>query len=114
MLSRRVAAALPAFALGSQARFSGLGVKSQDPNFEDDRWLEAELEEHKQNKTPEERYAAEKQRDLMKKMMAKMRDERKAHVAEVQKEQTQKHEAEIGALKDQLASVLAKLEKIDK
>jgi len=46
------------------------GIKSQDPTWEDDRWLEAELAN--KNLTQEERYALIKQREVIKGMMAKV------------------------------------------
>eukprot|EP00744_Colponema_vietnamica_P002932 GILI01004550.1.p1 GENE.GILI01004550.1~~GILI01004550.1.p1 ORF type:complete len:120 (+),score=51.31 GILI01004550.1:58-417(+) len=49
------------------------GAKSNDPTYEDDRWLEAQFTE--KAKTPEERYAAQKQLEIMKTMLTKVRSE---------------------------------------
>jgi len=83
-------------------------LKTNDPTYEDDRWLEAELVD--KEKTPEERYAAEKQAAALKKMMSKIRTETKAHVAEVHKEKDTK----VAALEEtvrQLQKQIANLKK---
>jgi hypothetical protein len=82
-------------------------VKSTDPTHEDDRWLEAQIAEH--NKTPEERYAADKQRAVLKNMMAKMREENQDHVASVRLQETAARNEEVGGLKKQLADLQTKI-----
>jgi polyhydroxyalkanoate synthesis regulator protein len=103
MLTRRLVAA-PITAVA--ARFSG--VKSTDPTYEDDRWLEAQL--HDREKTPEERYAAEKQREILSKLMTKVRADTHKVVQEV-KEQ---HKTEVDSLKEQMATLQKKLDKLQK
>eukprot|EP00759_Apiculatamorpha_spiralis_P045681 PhF_6_TR42435/c1_g1_i1/m.64002 len=67
---RSLAAAIPL------TTFASRGVKSSDPTYEDDRWLEAELANKEM--TAEERYAFTKQRQAIKDMMAKVAKEAKA------------------------------------
>ena len=68
---------------------------------EDDRWLEAVFDEHTKEMTNEERYAAQKQRDVMKKMLGKVRSQTEEKVQAVE----DKHAKEIKDLKDRLASL---------
>ena len=86
-------------------------IKSQDPSHEDARWLEANTEEMKL-RTPEERYAHEKERVLLEKMMAQMRVETKAHVQQLHQEHGEKHAAEVSQLKQQLAAMTEKLDSL--
>ncbi len=85
-------------------------VKSNDPTYEDDRWLEAQISE--QFKTPEERYAADKQREMLKNMMGKMREEHKDHVAAVQLKEAAVRNEEVSGLKKQLAELQSKIAEI--
>lgn len=112
-LTQSVAAVSAALAV-TGARFTG--VKSNDPTYEDDRWLEAELSLDKEM-TQEERYAATKQAELMKKILQKSRADAHKKVTEhtqVQKQQIDSHKDEIADLKKQMADLAAKLEKASK
>ena len=91
MLARRLFA-MPAVA--SAVRFSST-------QQEDERWLEAEFDEHTKEMTNEERYAAQKQREVMKKMMNKMSVRTQEKVAAVEN----KHADEIAQLKARLAAL---------
>ena len=93
-------------ALSASKRF----VKPSDPTYEDDRWLEAQIAEI--NKTPEERYAAEKQKTLLKNMMGKIREEHKEHVDAVRLQETATRNEEVGSLKKQLAELQSKISQI--
>lgn len=93
----------PAIAM-MQSRF----VKAHDPTYEDDRWLEAELSE--KEKTPEERYAADQQKRVLAKMMAKMRQENREHIEAVKKEEAAKRDEHINDLRDQITALHAKLD----
>mmetsp|Transcript_10680 Transcript_10680/g.33135 ORF Transcript_10680/g.33135 Transcript_10680/m.33135 type:complete len:98 (-) Transcript_10680:556-849(-) len=70
---------------------------------EDERWLEAEIDEHTKQMTNEERYALQKQKAVLAKMMGKMRTQSNEKVKEVE----DKHAEEIAALK-------ARLEQLEK
>ena len=112
-ITQSVAAVSAAVAV-TGARFTG--VKSNDPTYEDDRWLEAELSLDKEM-TQEERYAAQKQAEIMKKILKKSRDDAQKKVAEhteVQKQQIDTHKDEIADLKKQMAELAAKLEQAKK
>jgi polyhydroxyalkanoate synthesis regulator phasin len=85
-------------------------VKTTDPTYEDDRWLEAQIADA--SKTPEERYAAEKQKTILKNMMSKMREEHKDHVEAVRLGETAKRNEEVGNLKKQLADLQHKISEI--
>ena len=83
--------------------------KSNDPTYEDDRWLEAGMDVEK---TPEERYAAEQQAATLKRMMAQVRKETHAkvekHVDEVKAKESAKVdqlEATVKALQEQIAAL---------
>ena len=107
-------AAIAAAVTVSGARFSG--VKSNDPTYEDDRWLEAELSMDAEM-TQEERYAKQKQAELMKKILKKSREDAQKHVAEhteAQKQQIDSHKDEIADLKKQMAELSAKLAQASK
>jgi hypothetical protein len=82
-------------------------VKANDPTYEDDRWLEAQIADI--TKTPEERYAAEKQKQLLKNMMGKMREEHKDHVASVRLQESATRNEEVSGLKKQLADLQQKI-----
>ena len=97
MFARRLFAVPAMTAVASTRRFKA-------DQHEDDRWLEAEIDEHTKEMTNEERYAAEKQRELMKKLMGKMRERTTESVAKVE----DKHAAEIAALKERLAALEGK------
>lgn len=87
------------------------GVKSTDPTYEDDRWLEAELA-NSPEMTAEERYAKQKQAELMRKLLNQARAETKAHVekqAAVHKEEINSHKEEIAEMKRQMAALQAKI-----
>lgn len=102
----RVLAARPvcgAPVLLSCARFQTSGgvtsatpIKSTDPTYEDDRWLEAQISQDAEM-TQEERYAAEKQRELMRSLLNKVREESEAKHDE--------HKEEIASLKKKLAKL---------
>ncbi len=100
MLRRLVA--LPTAAMFARASSY---VKSNDPTHEDDRWLEAEFANNAEM-TIEERYAAEKQREVMKKMLAKMRTHTQTKVDAAE----EKRQKEVAELKAQMAALHAKLE----
>lgn len=89
------------------------GIKNRDASFEDERWLEAEMDAATKAKTPEERYAAEQQRRLLAKMMDKMRNDHKEHVETVRKEDKAHHQKEVEALKAQMAELQAKLKSVE-
>ena len=110
MLARRFAQLVPSAMVATSMR----GLKSHDPTYEDERWLEAELDEATKHKTPEERYAAEQQKRVLAKMMAKMRDEHKEHVEVKVKETKDKHAEEVNELKAQLKAIQDKLNKVAK
>jgi hypothetical protein len=73
------------------------GKKDED----DDRWLEAVFDQHTKEMTNEERYAAKKQKEIMRSMMGKLRDE---HQQEVKKVES-KHTEEISSLKKRLSEL---------
>ena len=87
------------------AQATALRFKSEQ---EDDRWFEAEIAE--KEKTPEERYAAEEQAKLLKKMMQRMRTETKEAVAE--SHASKQHEVEL--LKKHVADLNAKIDELKK
>lgn len=95
-----LAAAAAAPSLMSAARFNA--VKGTSDEHDDERWLEALIDEDRE-KTIEERYAAEKQREVMKAMMKRMRESTK-----VIEEKHNAQEAEIKALKTKLAELEGK------
>jgi acyl-homoserine lactone acylase PvdQ len=106
MLRLRSSAAT-AFATAIGRRF----VKSTDDTYEDDRWLEAELA-NKPEMTAEERYAAMKQHELLKKMMAKLREKSEAQINEIkQNDENRKivRDMQVSALKDAIEKAKAKL-----
>mmetsp|Transcript_29395 Transcript_29395/g.40605 ORF Transcript_29395/g.40605 Transcript_29395/m.40605 type:complete len:131 (-) Transcript_29395:381-773(-) len=63
--------ALPCVLYSSSVR----QIQTRDPNYEDDRWLEAELANKEMS--AEERYAFLKQREVIKQMMSKVADHAK-------------------------------------
>ena len=85
------------------------GIKSNDPTYEDDRWLEAELGMTAEM-TAEERYAANKQRELMKKVLDKART---AASADAEK-RVESHKNEVDELKKQMAALSAKIAAVEK
>lgn len=85
-------------------RFSG--VKSKDSSYEDDRWLEAELASSAEM-TAEERYARQRDHELMKKILKRSREQAQAHV----EEKVSDHKKEIDGIKEQMAALQAALEK---
>ena len=87
-------------------------LKSTDSSYEDDRWLEAEFQDPQ--KTVEERYAHEKQRDLMKKLIGKMREEHDNKIKAVHEEQQKLREVEVGKLNAQLKAIQDQLNAIKK
>jgi hypothetical protein len=91
-------------------------VKSSDPTYEDDRWLEAQFNDAE--KTIEERYAADKQKEVLKKMLAKIREENDkkvdAKIAEVNNYHTDARAKETAELKASIADLQKKLEKLVK
>lgn len=103
-----------AFAAMTARRFQGnltggnpadkSSLSSTDPTYEDDRWLEATISTSAEM-TQEERYAALKQREIMKKMLEKVREEHKEVVEEVK----DTHAAEVEALKKKLATLEKKV-----
>lgn len=94
MLARRFLAPAAAAAMTSRRFKSAKEV-------EDDRWLEAVLDEHTKEMTNEERYAAQKQKEIMKKILGKARDDAHAKVAAVE----DKHAEEIASLKKRLSDL---------
>ena len=99
MLARRLcvrAFAAPVATVASR-RLSSTKTESHD----DDRWLEAVFDEHTKEMTNEERYAAQKEREVLKKMMGKMR----SHADEKVKVVEAKHADEIADLKKRLAQL---------
>jgi hypothetical protein len=108
MLCRRFATKVAVAAVAT--RWSS--VKSHDPTYEDDRWLEAEIAD--KNKTPEEKYAAEQQAKLLKTMMARMRDHTEKTVAEHKKDQQSKHDSEVARLKAEMDELKNKLNSLEK
>ncbi len=74
---------------------------------EDDRWLEAVIDEHTKEMTNEERYAAQKQREVLKKMLGRVRDEHHEKVKAVE----DKHEKEMAKLNQKLEELFVKVEK---
>ena len=111
MLRLRSSAAT-AFATAIGRRF----VKSTDDTYEDDRWLEAELA-NKPEMTAEERYAAMKQHELLKKMMTKLREEQDAKIAATKANAEARRAArdlEIAELKKSLDELHKKLEDKEK
>ena len=113
MLTRRfVAAPVSAAAASLFAPMRCTSVKSNDPTYEDDRWLEAEFATTPEM-TQEERYAKQKQAELMRKIL----NQAKAHTEQtvkVHKAEVETHKDEIADLKKQMADLQAKLEKAGK
>jgi hypothetical protein len=103
-LSNTVAQSVAAITAAIVAPRCMSGVKSTDPTYEDDRWLEAELASTAEM-TAEERYARTKQHELMKKVLDKARNSAKAHVDA----QAAKHNAELEEMKKQMAELNAKI-----
>jgi hypothetical protein len=113
MLTRRfIAAPLVSAAAAVVMPLRFTGIKSNDPTYEDDRWLEAEFATSAEM-TQEERYAKQKQAELMRKILNQARKETQATVA-AHKEQVDTHKDEIADLKKQMADLQAKLEKASK
>ncbi|ORC93282.1 uncharacterized protein TM35_000011590 [Trypanosoma theileri] len=75
---------------------------------DDDRWLEAEFDE--KLRSPEERYAHERQRDLMKKLISKLRDEHTDNLKNAVDERNKK----IEDIKRQMSEMEKKLEHLVK
>eukprot|EP00760_Papus_ankaliazontas_P005081 PhM_4_TR12383/c0_g1_i1/m.61645 len=105
---RRFLCVRPASALALPAtfRFTSSGVKSHDPTWEDDRWLEAELAN--KELTAEERYALIKQREVLKGMLKKVANDTETkmaaqHIAE--KTKPEKVDESPEALKAKIASL---------
>ncbi|KAF8276452.1 hypothetical protein TcBrA4_0131680 [Trypanosoma cruzi] len=85
------------------------GEKKRKVNLDDDdRWLEAEFDE--KIRTPEERYAFQRQRELMKSIINKMRNEHDEKLGAA----VAKHNEKIDAIKAQMASLEEKLKEISK
>ena len=84
---------------------------SNDPTYEDDRWLEVENDPEK---TAEERYAQEQSHLALKKMMAQIRKETDAKVSQVKEEVAKEKEDEVEALKRQVSELASKLEELKK
>lgn len=91
-------------------------VKSNDPTYEDDRWLEAQFNDAE--KTAEERYAFEKQKEIMKKLLVKVREDNDkktdAKIAEVHNHHTDARAKETAELKASIADLQKKLDKLVK
>lgn len=100
--------AVTAAALATSARFAG-NIKSNDPTYEDDRWLEAELA-NSPEMTAEERYARQRDLELMKKMIQR---ENAKHQAKVE-EKTEAHKSELEELKEQISKLQNIVKSIDK
>ncbi|KAH9598740.1 hypothetical protein LSM04_000693 [Trypanosoma melophagium] len=73
---------------------------------DDDRWLEAEFDE--KLRSPEERYAYERQRELMKSLMAKLRTEHTDNLKSAVDERNEK----IEDIKRQMAEMEKRLEEM--
>lgn len=100
MLTRRLC--LPAVSAMAPSAFRFTSSKKNE--LEDDRWLEAMIDEQNAAKTPEERYAAAKQAEVLKKMMSKLREHSEVKAKAVE----DKHAQEITALKARLADLEGK------
>ena len=91
----------------SSIRFCG-DQKKKKIDEEDERWLEAQFSDKVH--TPEEKYAFQKQRDLMKGLMGKMREEQHVQVQNVKKELEVKHEENVDDLKKKIDELNKKLD----
>ena len=87
-------------------------VKTRDPKYEDDRWLEAEIANKEM--TAEERYAFQKQHEILKNMQASTLREKetpKAPDRTCQNTEVQDLQRQIKALEAKVAAIQAKKEK---
>ncbi|KEG15642.1 hypothetical protein DQ04_00011090 [Trypanosoma grayi] len=75
---------------------------------DDDRWIEAEFDE--KLRTPEERYAHERQREIMKSLIKKVRVDHHEKLKSAVDERNQK----IDSIKDQIAEMEKKLQDLTK
>ncbi|ESL07823.1 hypothetical protein TRSC58_04484 [Trypanosoma rangeli SC58] len=87
-----------------------IGEKKRKVNLDDDdRWLEAEFDE--KNRTPEERYAHERQRELLKSILRKM--DEKHHVKHDKlHSRVEDHHEEIEKIKSQMSALETKLKEL--
>ncbi|CCD16767.1 hypothetical protein, unlikely [Trypanosoma congolense IL3000] len=83
------------------------GNTKRKVNLDDDeRWLEAEFDE--KLRSPEERYAHERQREIMKSLIKKMRNEHKQHVEST----LNARDTQINDLKQQIHAMEKKIQDI--
>ncbi len=90
---------------------TGVGVKSHDSTLEDDTWLEAQMDQQAKEMTQEERYAAEKQRQVLKGMMGRMRSEVDKKVSIAKEEAKKEQQSDIEYLKQQVEFLKQELTK---
>ncbi|RNF05552.1 uncharacterized protein Tco025E_07758 [Trypanosoma conorhini] len=85
----------------------GMGEKKRQVNLDDDdRWLEAEFDE--KIRTPEERYAYERQRELIKSILRQMDDGK----GEKLQSKVDEHHEKIEEIKSQMAALEDKLREL--
>ena len=89
------------FAAPAAATAGSFAARRMNSTHEDERWLEAEIDEHTKQMTNEERYAMQKQKNVLAKMMNKIRTDSHEKVKAVE----DKHAEEIAALKQRLAQL---------
>ncbi|CBH15286.1 uncharacterized protein TEOVI_000410500 [Trypanosoma equiperdum] len=110
MLPLRVLPFIAAGGYASQLRFYSEGKPTEGHrkiNLDDDeRWIEAEFDE--KLRSPEERYALERQRETMKGLIKKIRNEHKQHMHESVRER----DAQIDNLKEQIQTMEKKLQQL--
>ncbi|RNE98577.1 hypothetical protein TraAM80_08679 [Trypanosoma rangeli] len=87
-----------------------IGDKKRKVNLDDDdRWLEAEFDE--KNRTPEERYAHERQRELLKSILRKVDEKHHAKHNKLHSKVEDHHE-EIEKIKSQMNALEMKLKEL--
>ena len=87
-------------------------ITSRDPNYEDDRWLEAEIANKEM--TAEERYAFQKQHELLKQMksgLAGLKSKEPQPVESNDDAELAKLRQQAKSLESRIAAILARKEK---
>ena len=112
-MQRRVLQACGPLSIHQTLLFQSRQVKTRDPKYEDDRWLEAEIANKEM--TAEERYAFEKQHEILKKMQSQMPSKKdgtkKSSAAPAKDTEVLELKQQIKALEAKVAAIMAKKEK---